>query len=770
MAVPDIDLSPLKVLRSSEQQNLLDEIDSLRLQGISEFVFLPQIVVCGDQSSGKSSVLEAISGVPFPRSDTLCTRFATEVILREAPTTEAVVSIVPSQDASDADRGRLLAFRESLQQLEDFPHLIERAKSEMGITAAGNSFSKNILRVEISGKDKPKLTVVDLPGLIHSESRHQSPADVELISNLVQSYMRNPRSVILAVVSAKNDYANQIVLKRAKELDRKGLRTLGLITKPDTLPPGSDSEADFINLASNDNIEFRLGWHIVKNRDYHERHSSAEERDRSEAQFFLEGAWGELPRDMVGIGSLNVRLSKILLDQIKRYLPRLMEDIQSNIEECKTKLAKLGDGRSTAEEQRQFLLKLSQSFQALCRAAINGNYDDKFFGDPSSDEEYCKRLRAVVQNLNLDFSKLMRIKGHHRKIDSEPTEEIAAPRIQSSAPGSHAGLQPKRMSRADAIEWVRKLLVRSRGRELPGSFNPLLVSELFRDQSRPWESIAREHVESIWVASKAFLESLLNVTTNGDTFGTLFTHWIDPILTERFEKANERLDHLLIDRERHAITYNHYYTEVLQSLREERQVKELAGKIQRFMGSSSNSVPAYTADLDVGRLARSLTTQSEPDMDKFACSELLDSVQAFYKVALKTFVDNVAIHVVEGLLISDIWSIFSPTDVGQMSSDLVAKIAAESTESQVLRQQLNRKLQTLERGLEICQRHRSAAGYNTSPEACSSHVTDASRDNIEAGDNQSVMSSDRASNQSRELENGNFQAMEYNEEVVLGQW
>lgn len=644
MAVPNLDMSAVQAFRSSEQQNLLDEIDSLRLQGISEFVFLPQIVVCGDQSSGKSSVLEAISGVPFPRSDTLCTRFATEVILREATTTEAVVSIVPSQDASDADRERLLAYRESLQRLEDFPHLIERAKSEMGITATGNAFSKNILRVEISGQGKPKLTVVDLPGLIHSESRHQSPADVELISNLVRSYMENPRSVILAVVSAKNDYANQIVLKRAKEVDREGLRTLGLITKPDTLPPGSDSEADFVNLASNDNIQFRLGWHIVKNRDYQSRDSSAEERDRSEVQFFSEGVWREMPRDMVGIGSLNGRLSNILLGQIKRYLPRLMEDIQSSIEECKAKLAKLGEGRGTAEEQRQFLLKLSQSFQALCRAAIDGNYDDKFFGDPSSDQEYCKRLRAVVQNLNLGFSEIMRKKGHHRAIDIELTEEGYHPERRGQATKSHSGLQPIVMSRAEAIEWVRKLLVRSRGRELPGSFNPLLVSELFRDQSRPWEQLAREHVQNIWLASKAFLERVFQILTDEETFETLFTHWIDPSLTARSKKANNRLDGLLIDRERHAITYNHYYTEVLQSLREDRQVKTLGEKIQRFMSTSPEtpqrayreSEPpqrAYRDSLDVSRLARSLAAQHESDMDVFACSELLDSVRAFYKVS-----------------------------------------------------------------------------------------------------------------------------------------
>jgi Dynamin family len=115
MATGHFDTSALNELRASEQQSLLDEIDSLRLQGISEYVHLPQIVVCGDQSSGKSSVLEAISGVPFPRSDTLCTRIATEVILRPSVKTEAVVSIRPSKDASDAERSRLLAFKESLQ-------------------------------------------------------------------------------------------------------------------------------------------------------------------------------------------------------------------------------------------------------------------------------------------------------------------------------------------------------------------------------------------------------------------------------------------------------------------------------------------------------------------------------------------------------------------------------------------------------------------------------------------------------------------------------
>lgn len=41
-------------------------------------------MVIGDQSSGKSSVLEGITRIPFPVSDQLCTRFATEVSLHNS--------------------------------------------------------------------------------------------------------------------------------------------------------------------------------------------------------------------------------------------------------------------------------------------------------------------------------------------------------------------------------------------------------------------------------------------------------------------------------------------------------------------------------------------------------------------------------------------------------------------------------------------------------------------------------------------------------------
>ena len=462
----------------------------------------------------------------------------------------------------------MLAFKDSLPGLDDLPDVIERAKVEMGLTNTGKAFSKDILRVEISGPAQPKFTVVDLPGLIHVDSKQQSAMDVQLISELVHSYMSNPRSVILAVVSAKNDYANQIILKKSRDVDPDGLRTLGLVTKPDTLPRGSESEAAFLDLVSNNDISFQLGWHVVRNRDFVTRHCSTQERDQVEEVFLSQGVWQALPREMVGIASLRRRLSKILLEQIKLYLPGLTADIQSNITDCKKRLLRLGSSRDTLEKQRQFLLELSQSFQSLCRSAIDGNYDNAFFGNHLCEDEYRKRIRAVVQNRNIDFSEYMRKSGHSWELVDEPKSPEVVKEDSADGP-------PLRFMRTEAVKWVRDLLKRSRGRELPGSYNPLLVGELFRARSNRWGDIARKHVKETWLESKRFLEQICSSIADEETAPALFTHWISPIADEKFQKANQALDRILADREAHPMTYNHYYTEILQDIRTERQTKEI---------------------------------------------------------------------------------------------------------------------------------------------------------------------------------------------------
>lgn len=102
----------LRDLCTQEQLDLLNSIDILRSQGISYYISLPQIIVCEDQSSGKSSVLKAISGIRFPVKSNLCIRFSTELVLRKYPHISVRVTIVPHHTHSNVEQRSLGDFYE----------------------------------------------------------------------------------------------------------------------------------------------------------------------------------------------------------------------------------------------------------------------------------------------------------------------------------------------------------------------------------------------------------------------------------------------------------------------------------------------------------------------------------------------------------------------------------------------------------------------------------------------------------------------------------
>jgi len=126
--------------------------------------------------------------------------------------------------------------------------------------------------------------------LIHAKSKYQFKKNVKLIFSLVRFYIVNTQSIILAIVLTRNDYANQIVIKLARDVDPKDVQTLDIIIKPNTLRVGSKSEKAFLNLARNKDVVFRLDWHVLKNRDDNSRDNSIEKRDKKEKAFFSQGS------------------------------------------------------------------------------------------------------------------------------------------------------------------------------------------------------------------------------------------------------------------------------------------------------------------------------------------------------------------------------------------------------------------------------------------------------------------------------------------------
>lgn len=115
-------------------------------------------------------------------------------------------------------------------------------KGSEASNAKANTFSDDVLKIEICGPKQQHLSVIDVPGIFRNTTEGvTTDADMEIVRNMVNQYMKNPRSIILAVIPANVDIATQEILKMAEKCDTKGQRTLGVLTKPDLVDRGAEN-------------------------------------------------------------------------------------------------------------------------------------------------------------------------------------------------------------------------------------------------------------------------------------------------------------------------------------------------------------------------------------------------------------------------------------------------------------------------------------------------------------------------------------------------
>ena len=191
-----------------------------------------------------------------------------------------------------------------------------------------SQFSADVLRLEIGGPDQEHLSVIDVPGLFQ---RHKegvtTKADIDLVKQMVYGYMSNPRSVMLTVIPANVDIATQGILEKADELDPDGLRTLGVLTKPDLVDKGA--EHNVVDLINNREHKLLLGWHLLRNAGQSELSNPIAERQGAEIAFFDNVApWRDLDRGKVGISSLRLRLQEVLSEHIRREFPKVCRTLR----------------------------------------------------------------------------------------------------------------------------------------------------------------------------------------------------------------------------------------------------------------------------------------------------------------------------------------------------------------------------------------------------------------------------------------------------------
>ncbi|XP_072116136.1 interferon-induced GTP-binding protein Mx3-like isoform X2 [Mobula birostris] len=337
--------TPLSSQYEQEVRPCIDLIDSLRGFGVDRDLGLPAIAVIGDQSSGKSSVLEALSGVSLPRGS-----------------------------------------------------------AQNSIAGQGVGISDELISLEIESTIVPDLTLIDLPGIARVAVGNQ-PVDIgERIKKLIKKFIQKQETINLVVVPCNVDIATTEALKMAQEVDPTGDRTLGILTKPDLVDKGT--EKNVVDIVKNLVVELSKGYMIVKCRGQKDindkitlsvailKEKAFFEDHEQFRQFFEEGK--------AGISNLAVRLTKELVNHINKSLPQLRLDVESKLNKSLESMKMHNSAvPSSYSEKMTFIIEKINDFCNHVKSLTSGEEPH----DQTKEERYITKVRKEFATWNSFLAK-----------------------------------------------------------------------------------------------------------------------------------------------------------------------------------------------------------------------------------------------------------------------------------------------------------------------------------------------------------------------------
>ncbi|XP_028398163.1 dynamin-1-like protein [Dendronephthya gigantea] len=342
----------------------------------TEAVQLPQIVVVGTQSSGKSSVLESIVGRDFlPRGPGIVTRRPLILQLVYSPSLWKKNKKSESDGSGDESHefeetepeewGKFSHIKD--KKFADFYEIRDEIERETErLTGHNKGISSEPIILRIYSPKVVNLTLVDLPGITKVPVGDQ-PLDIEnQMRNLVLQYIRNPNSIILAVTPANTDMATSESIKIAKEVDPDGNRTIAVCTKLDLMDPGTDA----LDILYGRVVPVKLGIIGVVNRsqlDINNRKTIAEALE-DEHHFFQQHYPALSAKN--GTKFLARSLNKLLMHHIRNCLPELKSRVNMMISQYQQLLASYGE---PVVDKGPTLLQLVTKFASTYCSIIEGS-------------------------------------------------------------------------------------------------------------------------------------------------------------------------------------------------------------------------------------------------------------------------------------------------------------------------------------------------------------------------------------------------------------
>ncbi|EED18923.1 dynamin family GTPase, putative [Talaromyces stipitatus ATCC 10500] len=689
-----------------ESSKQLAFIDDLHRLGLSRTVDLPELIVVGDQNTGKSSVLQAITEISFPVESALCTRFPIKISFRQTPGTSTSVQaeILPGPKTQDDDvfMERIKNFRFTSDELSAsvMNQIIKEATDRIfgDDNGAGQTLSDAILRIERSGPHEMHWTIIDLPGLVQNrgESSLASKKTVtnakqgnhtdnaKIAKDLVRSFLENERNIVLWVVD-DTDIERHKTLELFEEIPGLQSRTIGVLTKCDRKQETSDNW--MVKLLRNEpstKNHLEQGWFGLRNRKPIEANISDEERDQNEADLFEKPEWAGIRKSQTGIRALMDHIDKERRSRIQESMPKIIGEIRDNLRNCEAELEKLGEVRDSTAAQRYYAFQFCTELQKLADSALRARYQDIPSDNPSIMLRF--RVNQRLERFQRDITDPEKIELGLQFIPIDRALNVLSD--QSLDPENWV----ESISKSESANIYQKIYNESKvcqGSNLPGTISPEVEEKIFRKQSAHWRDIAFDLVNDI----KALVEECHDVFLRTAIPDSRTRGEVMAMISKAQEAWNAEVDAALgelIDdqQKRPLMTFQPYLLREYQRFDRHlwRQVEQSRrnAKARRTPGQSEADGIEDRVGSDDGRAQMSLELSQIFHVRK--------RLEVYYEIAMNRFVDNVAMQVVERHVLGPNCPLLTVSTklLANLSDEDLHRIAGEDESVTRLRARLNK--------------------------------------------------------------------------------
>jgi GTP-binding protein EngB required for normal cell division len=304
---------------------------------------LPKVVVIGDQTSGKSSLLEALCGVSdiLPKKDGLATKKPVNITLVRG---DCYKFFVEGDEFSTPE------------------------ETYSKINNLNNSCLTSIINVKIVSPDVYDMSFIDTPGLVQMSDEGIDPRKIK---SIIVKYLEDPNNIFIIVASAAADVATCAAIKLVHKYKRQQ-DCIGILTKMDLVE--TQGKNGIYDILAGRKYCLGYGWGCVRLRSDSDISRGVTIYDNIQVEHEYLNSLPTIRDSMAGVPKIKATISNIQFSRIGDNIPRIITELDAkvaNLENSKTFLEKMIN-----DPQEEMAEKLVEIFKKLVKSSIDrANFD-----------------------------------------------------------------------------------------------------------------------------------------------------------------------------------------------------------------------------------------------------------------------------------------------------------------------------------------------------------------------------------------------------------